>query len=55
MKIIILSVIGIFSGDHYSYAVHVKTMEQCYEMAEIELQRKEVTEAVCNSVFVVIK
>ena len=54
MKIIILSVIGTFGGDRYSYAVHVKTMDQCYMMAEKELQRKEVSEAVCNSVFVVL-
>lgn len=55
MKIIILTVIGVFGGDRYSYAVHVKTLEQCYEMAEIELQRKEVSDAVCNSVFIVTK
>jgi hypothetical protein len=55
MKIIILSIIGTFGGDRYSYAVHVKTMDQCYMMEEIELQRKEVSEAVCNSVFVVLK
>jgi len=55
MKIIILTIIGTFGGDRYSYAVHVQSMDQCYMMAEQELQRKEVSEAVCNSVFVVIK
>ena len=55
MKIIILTIIGTFGGDRYSYAVHVKTLEQCYMMAEEELQRKEVSDAVCNSVFVVLK
>ncbi len=54
MKIIILTIIRTFGGDRYSYAVHVKTLEQCYAMAEEELQRKGVTEAVCNSVFVVL-
>lgn len=48
--IIILTVIGLFGGEKYSYAVKVDSMDKCYDMVSIEMQRKNVTDAVCNKV-----
>ena len=52
-SIIILTVVSMFGGETNSYAVKVDTLDQCYEMVNVEMTREKpvkVLYAVCNTV-----
>jgi hypothetical protein len=51
--IIILTVIGMVGGETHSYAVKAESLDACYDMVNIEMQREKpvkVLYAVCNQV-----
>lgn len=53
MKIIVLTVIGLFSGDRYAHSIATSGWEQCYDMVSIEMERKETIDATCTELVIV--
>jgi hypothetical protein len=48
IQIFVMTTILMFGGERQVITIQVPSMDRCYDMAEIELQRRDVEEVFCS-------